>query len=152
MTTATTESPQVYADLSPSQLIEQSLQRGESTLSVWPEQGTFSTAGLGALAGDLGIRTLTHPEVTLAAGETHTLVRHFAVGPDIATTEEARWTQQGETLAEVSGSVTSGGSGVAGVRVWFVNEEDVAGFAMSEAPAFVVIIKMTFRKSTDLPL
>ncbi len=33
MTTANTESPQVFADLSPSQLIEQSLQRGESTLS-----------------------------------------------------------------------------------------------------------------------
>ncbi|MCO4773165.1 MAG: CehA/McbA family metallohydrolase [Deltaproteobacteria bacterium] len=106
--------------------------RGESTLAVWPDDGTFSTAGLGALAGDLGIRTLTHPEVTLAAGDTHTLVRHFAVGSDIATTEEARWSQQGEDLAEVTGTVTSGGAAVAGVRVWFVDGEEVAGFAMSE--------------------
>lgn len=111
--------------------------RGEATLSVWPSSGTFSNAGLGALAGDLGISTLTHPEVVLGAGETHALSRSFAVAPDILTAEETRWTQQGISLAPVTGQVLEEGvgEGIPGVRVWFAadgDEDRTTGFAMTD--------------------
>lgn len=111
--------------------------RGEATLSIWPSSGTFSNAGLGALAGDLGISTLTHPEVVISPGATHTLSRVFAVTPDILTAEGARWGHQGIPLAPVSGQVLEEGTeeGIPGVRVWFTEDGDdgrIAGFAMTD--------------------
>jgi hypothetical protein len=109
--------------------------RGEATLALWPSTGTFSNAGLGALAGDLGISTLTYDEVTLQPGEELVLERHFGVAPDILTLEAARWRQQGRALQRVGGTVTEAtGAAVSGVRVWFAaegDEERVAGFAMT---------------------
>lgn len=102
--------------------------RGEATLSLWPESGTFRAEGLGALAGDLGITTVTHPQITLAPGASQTLTRYFAVAPDIATAEAERLTRTGVELVTVSGEL-----GVAGARIWFTDGSDALGFAMTDA-------------------
>jgi len=109
--------------------------RGEATMSLWPAQGTIENSGLGALAAGLGIVTLTHPEITLEPGASHTLERVFAVTPDMQTAEELRWRQQGIALEAVAGRVTDANGGVAGARVWFVEDgtEVVAGFALTDA-------------------
>ena len=109
--------------------------RGEATLALWPAEGTLTNSGLSALASELGIVTLTHPEVTLAPGEAHLLERTFAVTPDILTAETLRWGQQGVALETVQGRVTDAGGGVAGARVWIADEatDTVAGFALTDA-------------------
>ena len=108
--------------------------RGEATMTLWPATGTFSNAGIGALAGELGISTLTHAEVTLAPGDTHTVDRSFAVTPDILSAEAARWRQQSQaTPVELSGTVTeASGAPVPGARVWFADGSNVAGFVMTD--------------------
>jgi len=105
---------------------------GEATLSLWPATGTFRAEGLGALGGDLGITTVTHPQITLAPGTSQSITRYFAVAPDIATAEAERLATQGTTLATVSGRVLEGAEGVAGARVWFTDSDAAHGFAITD--------------------
>jgi hypothetical protein len=109
--------------------------RGEATMSLWPAQGTIQNSGLGALAAGLGIVTLTHAEITLEPGASHTWERVFAVTPDMLTAEGLRWEQQGVALEAVAGRVTDAAGGVAGARVWIVEDgtDSVAGFALTDA-------------------
>ena len=109
--------------------------RGEATMAIWPAEGTLTNSGLSALASELGIVTLTHPEVTLAPGASHTLHRLFAITPDILTAEGLRWEQTGTPLQSVEGRVTDADGGVAGARVWIADEsaDSVAGFALTDA-------------------
>ena len=108
--------------------------RGEATMALWPTTGTIENSGLGALAAGLGIVTLTHPEVTLAPGASHTIERIFAVTPDLLTAERLRWEQRGVAVEPVGGRVTEpDGAGVPGARVWIADGDAVAGFALTDA-------------------
>lgn len=106
--------------------------QGEATWSSWSSDG-LSISILAALTAELGIFVADYDEVTLAPGESTVLSRSLAVAADTATAEALRREQAGEDLALVSGTVTEGGAGVAGLRVHLVGEDGVAGFAMSQA-------------------
>ncbi len=107
--------------------------RGEATLSIWPTEGTVRNSGIGALAAGLGIVTLSHPEVTLEPGASHTIERSFSVTPDLLTAERLRWEQQGVEVEPVQGRVTDPDGGVAGARVWIADGDTVAGFAITDS-------------------
>jgi hypothetical protein len=106
--------------------------QGEATFSTWAEG--LSVSVLASLAADLGIFLADHPPVTLEPGGSTTLTRSLAITADTASAEALRRAEAGEALAEVGGSVKSGGVGVAGARVHLVDPSgQVAGFAMTDA-------------------
>lgn len=107
--------------------------QGEATFSTWAEGG-LTVSALAALVGDLGIFLVDHPMIELAPGKSATVKRMLAITPDTAAAEGLRRAAAGESLATASGTVRSGGVGVAGVRVHLVDATgQVAGFAISDA-------------------
>lgn len=111
--------------------------QGEATFSFWSrEEEALSISVLSSLAAELGIFLADHQELTLAPGESVTLERSLSIGPDVATVEAERRSALGESLGQVSGTVTEAGSGtgVAGVRVHLVDDQgSVAAFAATDS-------------------
>lgn len=108
--------------------------QGEATWSSWSPAGDLSLSVLASITADLGIFVADRPPVTLDPGEQTVFVRRLAVTPDPMAAEGLRRAETGEALAPVTGRVTSGGDGVAGVRVHLVDADGaVAGFALSDA-------------------
>ena len=108
--------------------------QGEATVSLQAESGGLRVGGLDLFLGDLGILTPEHPEQTLEAGATATLTRFVTIAPDIVTAEADRWRRDrpvGSATGRITDIVT--GDPIPGVRLWFVHDEDVAGFALTEA-------------------
>jgi hypothetical protein len=107
--------------------------QGEATLSLWNADDSMEPSTLTDLASDLGLAFAVFQETALAPGESIEVVRYLSVTPDIAAAESERLGTQGLSLSPVTGVVTSGGAGLPGVRVHFVDAQDqVGGFAMTD--------------------
>jgi hypothetical protein len=109
---------------------------GESTFTIWPEEGVLRSIGLSELQSSAGISVSTYGWTDVAPGETLTMVRFVTVAPDSLTAEAERITTQGEVLGQVTGVVTDpDGEGVARARVHFVEsgaeEPWIAGYAQT---------------------
>ena len=108
---------------------------GEATYSFWPDHGELNSLGVAALVSSAGISATTAGWTLLAEGDAVSMVQNLTVAPDALTAEAARHDAQGTPLGTVSGVVSSGGEGVAGVRVWFVDPATdpavIAGFAVT---------------------
>ena len=109
--------------------------QGEATFSLWPDQGAFAAGAITEIAAELGIALAEHGRVEIAPGESVTIVSHVTVGSDAATVEAERLVDAGQTLGSVVGTVTDAvsGEGIAGVRVHFVSEGGIGGFAVTAA-------------------
>jgi len=105
---------------------------GEATFSFWPDEGQLRSLGIAALVSSAGISATSLGWTDLEEEASVTFVRNLSVAPDVLTAEAERRRHQGLPLASVSGTVTGpDGAGVEAARVWFVDGETVAGFAMT---------------------
>jgi hypothetical protein len=107
--------------------------QGEATLSMWQLEGAYGSSPIAAVASALGIALAEREIVTLAPGDEVSYSRALTVAPDTLTAEGERWAAQGTNTGEVNGQVVGlDGVGVPGVRVHFVQDEAVAGFAVTD--------------------
>jgi hypothetical protein len=108
--------------------------QGEATLSLWPMEGEYGSSVIAQLAAEYGIALAELATVELGPGESVLFERALCVTPDTATAEAERRRAQGESLADVSGTVLEAdGSPVPGVRVHFVDDGGVLGWATTDA-------------------
>ena len=104
----------------------------EGVFSLWG-QDPLTVSSATSLLSIASLRLFNHPAVELPSGGSVTRTAFYGLGPDTASIEGHRRRDAGEPATGVSGAVSDADGPVAGARVHFVRDQEVFGFAVTDA-------------------